>query len=255
MTVALEDNSNSNRYRKLINLFKRAKLNPLQLSMIKELIEDMIDSVRRLECLTTMADIIDCLEREDFITDSNIKILYSILKLINSGENEKDNGDLLKALKDYDLLQTAESKYTPEEAINLYKLQRFNNNNSILKKNYKNEVNYSKKKSAPEQKSKNATKNKEDWIDSAAVYKLIANNIGQKYRNFARELHIDENILEELIMKYPCDLQSRIYSIFEIFERNTPTLTVNERMKQICCALEGCRRKDLCRKITLIRNG
>lgn len=75
------------------------------------------------------------------------------------------------------------------------------------------------------------------------IYKIIATEIGKKWKDFGRELGIIEGMLDGL----DGNINERVYKIFQEFEDNCPPY---ERSAKINDALIECRRKDLSRKIS-----
>lgn len=240
--------------------FIRRGLNKYELAHLKDIVRDMIDSVRRLEGLKSIADIIDCLEREDFISEYDTEVLIRLAESLFILNNE-ETGSLREAIRNYQQCHLSNVNNVASSGnrmigTNLYRLKRPFHEHSIA--NGKGSCGDNSPQDEAEEHIKNKKKcniavndNSEKY---ASIRKLIATNIGQEYRNFARELNISEPILDELNLKYPNDLQSRLYKILDIFEQNSKNSSFSQRLCQINYALEGCRRKDLCRQIRQILN-
>lgn len=77
------------------------------------------------------------------------------------------------------------------------------------------------------------------------IYKIIATEIGRKWKDLGRELEITEGILDKIELEEN-NIGERVYKILKEFEEYCP---LHQRSAKLNQALIECRRKDLAKKI------
>ncbi|XP_067647859.1 fas-associated death domain protein [Eurosta solidaginis] len=230
-------------------------INELKSMFIKD-----IGSPRRYECIRTMADLIDCLERRDSINEQNVEPL----RLLDSKElNEAiDNYTSRNALKEeesnknqYHYIQMANEMHS--------KLSISDNNAPTMQNgNYRNKNAFRIESIATTRTSSNDNTNPTANAPAnssysafalpeqkrAAIYKMLSLHLGTHWRSFGRELDIREGALDEIELQYPRELSTRVYKVMKTFEEDDchdPKMD----LRIIKEALERARRKDLRRKV------
>ncbi|XP_037820178.1 fas-associated death domain protein [Lucilia sericata] len=213
-----------------------------------------IGSARNMYRIHTMDDLIDCLERHDALSEFNIEPFREIA--------DEYGGALAAVITNYhvpkELLpaepynQYREIRLSHECATRLHISGGINGFQSGLNVNAPN-VNAASpttnpvNNSRPRQATFDQVPTKEK---RAAIYKLIASEIGTDWRCLGRELDICQGEMDDVEIQYR-DLKTRVYKLFQIFEEDD-SIDPKKHVLIICEALEQCRRKDLRRKVERI---
>lgn len=237
-------------YDLLKNIAGQEPSSPDLVAEFKSMFLNDINSPRRYECIRTMTDLIDCLERRDVINEQNVEPL----RILG-----------LKRLDD-----AIESYIPPQkdaEGTNQYHYMNAANelsnkltiNGRSPPSPYSN-ISYDNiRRSAPLETASLTTPSPglnnsniypcvlaED--KRKAIYKMLSQYLGTHWRMFGRELGLREGTMDEIELQYPRDLTTRVYKVLKIFEQddcNDP----KKHLRMIKDALERSRRKDLRRKI------
>lgn len=220
-------------YNKIKELITEEPTTTKFLMGIKEEFSEDIGSVRRLECIHTAADLIDCLERRDVISEYNINP-FKILP--NNVYYDDDIHDLL-----------ASHPVVSESPLsNKYAEQR------LWEETEHKQIAVT---SATPLKLENTSPSNQQEIfigkKREAVYKLIAKEIGSSWRSLGRELGISEGDMDGIEVQHPRDLKSRVFKLFNLFEedyRHDP----KNHVFILCRALDQSRRKDIRRGVEAI---
>lgn len=194
-----------------------------------------IGSPRKLDRINTIEDLIDCLERGDQISEENVEPLR------NLGMN---NMQLQEALDSYQRVERT-------AAVNCYQEQR-------LAEELRNQLHINPQR-VLQPPVASGTPAPQNYVTvaqftnakRAAVYKIISEQLGRSWRNLGRKLSISEGDMDEIEVRYPQDLKSRILRLLQMFEEdecNDP----RQLLLQLCRGLSECGRKDLRRKVEQI---
>ncbi|KAI8121413.1 Death domain-containing adapter protein BG4 [Lucilia cuprina] len=217
---------------------------------LKYMFRSDIGSARNMYRIHTMDDLIDCLERHDALSEFNIEPFREIA--------DEYGGALAAVIMNYHVpkeLLTAEPyneyrelRLSHECATRLNISGSLNGSHSGLNVNEPN-VNASPVNNNKSQQAtfvaQVPTKEKR-----AAIYKLIASEIGTDWRCLGRELDICQGEMDNVEIQYR-DLKTRVYKLFQIFEEDD-SIDPKKHVLIICQALDQCRRKDLRRKVERI---
>lgn len=210
-------------------LIKKTELTTDDIEELKIYFENDIGSKRRIESIKTLEDLLDVLERRDVVSEENIQVFKDIGEALND-EN------IIRQISEYPSLESSDndlenvyaSARVRDSLIPIVPVPR-NVQENILPNNNPIDV---RKFSGPNRER---------------IYKLIASEIGRKWREFGRGIGIREGEMDEVESTFPRDFKSRVMrmlTIFEEDEREDPRRVV----LRICDALEKCRRKDLSRQ-------
>ncbi|XP_004526214.1 fas-associated death domain protein [Ceratitis capitata] len=210
---------------------------------LKSLFRNDIISPRRYECIRTVCDLIDCLERKDVISERNVEPLCL---LGNKYLDEAVSNYLPPTNANKGVNQYHDMHLTNEFA---HKLSINGQHRNICQDDSKHT---SSIRTPLNTCSGNNNQNFYPYTlteqKRAAIYKMISEHLGSHWRMFGRELGIREGTMDEIELQYPRELNTRIYKVLKIFEEdncNDPKM----HLRMIKDALENSRRKDLRRKI------
>uniref|UniRef100_A0A0A1WHQ2 Death domain-containing adapter protein BG4 n=1 Tax=Zeugodacus cucurbitae TaxID=28588 RepID=A0A0A1WHQ2_ZEUCU len=219
---------------------------------LKSIFLNDINSPRRYECIRTMADLIDCLERRDIISEQNVEPLR------NLGYKRLDDAidSYIPPYSDEDIEGTNQYHCThmANELSNKLSI------NGITPPTLHGSITYDnvRRSASGETAFSNTppaglnnsniypcvlTENKR-----RAIYKMLSQQLGTHWRMFGRELGLREGPMDEIELQYPRDLSTRVYKVLQLFEEdecNNP----KTHLRIIKDALDRSRRKDLRRKI------
>lgn len=201
------------------------------LHYLKKTFVNEIGSPRKLDRINTIEDLIDCLERGDRISEENVEPLR------NLGMN---NMQLQVAVDNYQRVER-------RAVINCYQEQR-------VAEELQMQLNIN-----PHRVVQPAAAAPQNYVTvaqltdekRAAVFKKISEQLGRSWRDLGRKLSISEGAMDEIEMRYPQDLKSRILRLLQIFEEdecNDP----RQLLLQLCRGLSECGRKDLRRRVEQI---
>ncbi|KAH8418128.1 hypothetical protein KR222_005076, partial [Zaprionus bogoriensis] len=210
---------------------------PDDLEALKKLFSSEISSARKSDRISTINELIDCLERNDVISEDNVKPL---------GLLGKPNAKLQQSLDDYQSVEL----FKP--SVNAYREQRLAE--ELQQQLHISAVTAPTSTSQPQQQPQ-----PQHYVVAAqfteqkrsAIYTRIAKELGRSWRNLGRQLDIAEGTMDEIEQRFPNDLKSRILRLLQIFEEdecNDP----RKLLLQLCQGLADCGRKDLRRKVEQI---
>lgn len=211
-------------------------ISPIDVENFKLIFKDDIQSTRSYANIRTLNDLLDCLERRDTLSEYKT--------------------DPLRTLSEYfadDEIDIALEKYHPPHVVssnelpNVYAQQRKQEQetNNALRNEFK------EKPTVVERKPTIIIEFNQQKRDQ--IYKIIARDIGRDWRFFGRELSVRAGDLDKIDEKYPKDLHSKVYEVFDMFE-NDPSHNPREHYNIICEALDSCRRKDIRRLVQKVMN-
>lgn len=212
---------------------------------LKCLLRDAIGSTRNMDRIKTVDDLLDCLERHDALSEYNIEPLREIA----------DQCEILE-------LEEAVSGYVaPRESVepyNQYHEQRLAdavrvhlNVNAGGGQFIESNGWQQQPPAAPAAQSTSLYPEQLTDKKRAAIYKVIAENIGKFWRAFGRELEISQGQLDGIEDEFPRNLASRVHKLLQVFEEDE-SQDPRQHVLILCRALEDCRRKDLRRKVESI---
>ncbi|KAH8371613.1 hypothetical protein KR093_008274 [Drosophila rubida] len=201
------------------------------LADIKELLSDEIGSIRKMDRISTVEELIDCLERGDQINEEDVGAFRTIGRR-NMQMQEALNG-YIKTEFMHPLVNQYQEKRLSDE------LQR------QLHINPKPAV-------APQPQAQNYVVVAQLTAEKrAAIFKKISQECGRSWRELGRKLGIGEGTMDELEEAFPRDLKSRILRLLQIFEEdecNDP----RQFLLQLCRGLSDSNRNDLRKKVEQI---
>ncbi|XP_061395144.1 fas-associated death domain protein [Musca vetustissima] len=234
---------------------------------LKSILQEDIGSARNMCRIKNMADLIDCLERHDALSEYNIEPLREIA-------DQFENKELEEAVANY---------FPPKDSVaytepyNQYKEQR-------LADEVQNRLNINDETQATSRQVYNGQQwqnpspgrppipngfgQGQQWPNPppsrppapsvypqeltdkkrAAIHKLVANDIGKFWRALGRALELSQGQMDAIEMEYPRDLVSRVHKMLQVFEEDE-CHDPRQNVLLLCRALESCRRKDLRRKV------
>lgn len=205
----------------------------LPLEEIKQLFMHDIKSNRRLENVQNISHLIDVLERRDLLSPDNIEPLRI---LADHCPSKVFQG----AIATYE-----RPKQTKPEFYNIYQEERLAENIQPLKLSESAKTSTTTPTSAPQACAPFVPLSDAKRL---AIHKLLSRELGKFWRGFGRELEIGEGTMDELEIRFPRDLSSRIVSLLHLFEEDE-CHDPKHNVLLICRALDGCQRKDLRRKV------
>lgn len=199
---------------------------------LKEMFSKEIGSIRNRDRISTIEEFIDCLERNDEISEENI----GPLRALGQG-----NVSLQEAISVYQKVENTRA------SVNQYQEQR-------LAEELQQHLHISTQRSIPQPvASPQNYVTVAQFTDEkrAAVFKKISQELGRSWRDLGRKLSIGEGAMDEIEARFPQDLKSRILRLLQIFEEdecNDP----RQLLLQLCRGLSDCGRKDLRRRVEQI---
>ncbi|XP_017844152.2 fas-associated death domain protein [Drosophila busckii] len=204
--------------------------NKQDLDELKSMFASEIGSIRKSDRISTVEDLIDCLERNDQINEENVEPLRSIAA---------GNVQLQEALNEYQPMPISRT-------FNYYQDQR-------LAEELQQQLHINKVRAQPAvpQQQKYVTVAAFTEEKRSAVYKKISQELGRSWRELGRRLDISEGTMDDIEQRFPNDLKSRILRLLQLFEDdecNDP----RQLLVQLCRGLGECGRNDLRRKVEQI---
>lgn len=226
---AFDDMSGLSPYEALKQRFSRICATQEQLQEIKYVFRNEINSPRLFVRIITPHDLLYTLEQRDCLSEDNIDFFYKISEI-------QSYNVLTEELKRYPLLKlgssiSGDNIYASERIADITSSRR-NIDIGSTKASLINPLDYTQFESR-----------KRD-----AIYKLIAGDIGRKWREFGRNLGIKEGDMDSLDCQFPRDFKSKVYGLFNLFE-SEEYQDPKRYVSKICESLEECRRNDLKRKV------
>ncbi|XP_036335642.1 fas-associated death domain protein-like [Rhagoletis pomonella] len=226
---------------------------PDSINEVKSMFINDIGSPRRYECIRTMGDLIDCLERRDVISEEKVEPLHLLgsKKLDEAIQTYSPAPSALKAegTNQYHDLHIAD-ELSHKLSINGQTTATMNAN--ICRDNSRRPASV-QTSVCPNSSTKSfPISNNYPFVVTeqkrAAIYKMLSQHLGTHWRIFGRELGIREGTMDEIELQCPRELSTRVYKVLKIYEEddcNDPKM----HLRTIKEALERARRKDLRRKI------
>ncbi|KAH8302778.1 hypothetical protein KR044_010738 [Drosophila immigrans] len=200
------------------------------LADIKELLSEEIGSVRKMDLIHTVEDLIDWLERGDQINEENVDALRTI---------GRHNIPLQKALNNYQKVEFtrpfANQYQEMRLAAELQQQLHINRPQLVTAPQPQNYVVFAQ-----------FTAEKR-----TAIYNKISQECGRSWRSLGRKLGIGEGTMDAIEEAFPRDLKSSILRLLQIFEEdecNDP----RQLLLLLCRGLNDCGRKDLRKKVEQI---
>lgn len=209
--------------------------NDVDVAELKELFASEIGSIRKMDRINSISELIDCLERSDVINEENVKPLGT-LGIRNAKLNE--------ALDTYQKVEV----FRPP--VNFYQEQR-------LAEELQQQLHISPRRAAPA--AQPSAPLQQNYVTVAqltdekrtAIYTRLSKELGRSWRELGRKLRISEGSMDDIEAHFPNDLKSRILRLLQLFEEdecNDP----RQLLLQLCQGLAGCGRNDLRRKVEQI---
>lgn len=209
--------------------------NDVDVAELKELFASEIGSIRKMDRINSISELIDCLERSDVINEENVKPLGT-LGIRNAKLNE--------ALDTYQKVEV----FRPP--VNFYQEQR-------LAEELQQQLHISPRRAAsaaqpvPPLQQNYVTVAQLTDEKRTAIYTRLSKELGRSWRELGRKLRISEGSMDDIEAHFPNDLKSRILRLLQLFEEdecNDP----RQLLLQLCQGLAGCGRNDLRRKVEQI---
>ncbi|XP_053953787.1 fas-associated death domain protein [Anastrepha ludens] len=241
-------------YDLLITIATSDPLTPDFITELKSMFVNDIGSPRRYECIRTIGDLIDCLERRDVISEANVeplrllgnKQLDEAIEAYIPPRNASAEG--INHYHDIHIANEMSHKLSmnghvaPTKNANIYcdntrrsaSVETAGSTNSTVSSSSSNHSN-NYPFALSEQKR-------------AAIYRMLSQHLGTHWRTFGRELGIREGKMDEIELQSPRELSARVYKVLQILEEDDchdPKM----HLRIIKEALERARRKDLRRKV------
>ncbi|EDW70539.1 fas-associated death domain protein [Drosophila virilis] len=202
--------------------------NSSDLEELKDIYSIEIGSARKRDLIKNIEDLIDCLERNDEISEENVEPLRSL--------NIK-NTQLQEAVDSYQRTETAKIP------INYYQEQR-------LAEELQQQLHIAPQRAAQPAAAPQNYVTVAQFTDAkrAAIFKRISQELGRSWRDLGRKLRIGEGAMDEIELRYPQDLKSRILRLLQMFEEDECT-DPRLLLVQLSRALADCGRNDLRRRV------
>ncbi|EDX13870.1 fas-associated death domain protein [Drosophila simulans] len=210
---------------------------------LKQTLADEIGSQRRLDCIRTIEDLIDCLERADELSEDNVEPLRRM-----SGNMPQ----LIEAL----------SNYTPPEnfrgrPVNVYQelrlAEELRQQLRIAPASQNTQPSVSALAAAVPPSGIQNYATPAAFTDSkrTAVFKKISQELGRYWRRLGRSAGIGEGQMDTIEERYPHDLKSQILRLLQLIEEDD-CHDPKHFLLRLCRALGDCGRNDLRKNVEQI---
>ncbi|XP_017123774.1 fas-associated death domain protein [Drosophila elegans] len=203
---------------------------------LKALFADEIGSRRRMDCIRSVEDLIDCLERADELAEDNVEPLRRLS--INQPK-------LIEALAGY----TPPANFR-DQSVNLYQELR-------LAEELRHQLRIAPVQSvavasAPTPAIQNYT-TPAAFTDRkrAAIFKKLSEELGRYWRRLGRSAGIGEGTMDGIEERYPHDLKSQILRLLQLIEEDD-CHDPKHFLVRLCRALGDCGRNDLRKNVEQI---
>ncbi|EDV97429.1 fas-associated death domain protein [Drosophila grimshawi] len=195
------------------------------LNDLKELFASEIGTPRKMDRIKSVADLIDCLERSDQINEDNVEPLRLLGKNFTHFQHALDSYEKTETSKLVDM-HYQEQRLAEEFQQRLHlNPQRAPQPFAAATQHYVNPAQFTDAK-------------------RSAVYNKIAKELGRSWRGLGRQLCIGEGEMDEIELRYPQDLKSRIMRLLQTYEEDE-CHDPRQLLVHLCRALADCGRKDL----------
>ncbi|RZC33371.1 uncharacterized protein BDFB_010838 [Asbolus verrucosus] len=195
--------SSDSTYPTIYNKIANIRCSDVELKNVKFIFESEINSKRRFDAIRSLTDLLRVLEKRDSLNPDKVGPLRVIAK-------EFQKSSVLHLLDCYNGGHSTNTSYNNNDTRYVYNREEF----PVLPK-------------IPADPKMRA-------------YRLIATNIGQKWKDFARVLKIPEGHIDDLGSAYN-NTAERVYEILRYHEQNDRLLW----RSNLLSALSDARRKDL----------
>ncbi|XP_030371815.1 fas-associated death domain protein [Scaptodrosophila lebanonensis] len=208
------------------------------LDELKIYFEREIGSTRKMDLITTVEQLIDCLERNDNISEQNVEPFRKFASL-------SDNAKFSEAVENY--------KCTDNPIVNQYHEQRLSEE---LERKLRISGSLETCPAISQEQRQQHRQIQQNYVipcvltedKRRAIYKKLMESLGRSWRELGRHLNITEGSMDDIECRFPNDLKSRILQLMQLFEDdecNDP----RHRVLLLCRALSECGRNDLRRKV------
>ncbi|XP_023031922.1 fas-associated death domain protein isoform X2 [Drosophila willistoni] len=150
------------------------------IEFLKDLLAHEIGSVRRLDQIHTLEDLIACLENNDELNEENVQPLKKMTK----------NQETLQQINAYQPIRVQH----PVQPVPMVVP-------TSVQQNYVTPAAFSENK-------------------RVAVFKKISEQLGRSWRDLGRQLNISEGAMDDMEERYPRDLKSRILYLLKMAEED-----------------------------------
>ncbi|EDW76929.1 uncharacterized protein Dwil_GK13670 [Drosophila willistoni] len=199
------------------------------IEFLKDLLAHEIGSVRRLDQIHTLEDLIACLENNDELNEENVQPLKKMTK----------NQETLQQINAYQPIRVQH----PVQ-VNLYQEER-------LAEELQQQLRIQNVSPQPVPMVV-PTSVQQNYVTPAAfsenkrvaVFKKISEQLGRSWRDLGRQLNISEGAMDDMEERYPRDLKSRILYLLKMAEEDE-VHDPRQFLKRLCRGLSGAGRNDL----------
>ncbi|XP_017073414.2 fas-associated death domain protein [Drosophila eugracilis] len=209
---------------------------------LKQMFVTEIGSQRRMDCIRSIEDLIDCLERADELAEDNVEPLRRMAG---------NQAQLIEALDGY---KPPENFLEPP--VNLYQEIR-------LAEELRQQLHLSSPQETRPHVSAVSVAAPTPAIQNyttpavftehkrTAVFKKISEELGRFWRRLGRSAGIGEGIMDDIEERYPHDLKSQILKLLQLIEEDD-CHDPKHFLVRLCRALADCGRNDLRKNVEQI---
>ncbi|KAH8256373.1 hypothetical protein KR032_004820 [Drosophila birchii] len=208
---------------------------------LKTLFTNEIGSQRQYDCIRSVEDLIDCLERADELSEDNVNVLHRM---------SNNQPKLIEALNVY-------TPPAPREPVNRYQELRLAEElreqlrigvPQVARASVQTAASFAAP-SPPTQMSTSPAAFTER--KRAAVFKKISEELGRFWRRLGRAAGIGEGSMDNIEARFPHDLKSQILRLLQLIEEDD-CHDPKHFLIRLCCALGECGRNDLRKNVEQI---
>ncbi|XP_016991039.1 fas-associated death domain protein [Drosophila rhopaloa] len=207
---------------------------------LKAMLADEIGSQRRLDCIRSIEDLIDCLERADELAEDNVEPLRrmsinqpKLIEALNGytpPENVRD-----RTVNMYQEIRLAEEL---RQQLRIAPVQMAHPAVSVAAAPTPAIQNYTTPAAFTDRKR-------------TAVFKKISEELGRYWRRLGRSAGIGEGTMDNIEERYPHDLKSQILRLLQLVEEDD-CHDPKHFLVRLCRALGDCGRNDLRKNVERI---
>lgn len=202
-------------------------------------------SPRRLAYIETLAQLLCVLKSQNLLNRSNIDHLKQHLPIHCDGFVEERLLQLRQAVGDNAQRNVYADLYNAEAGFDRCARQPFHN---VIINSPAAVVQSHSSPNLPSPSNASSVPSTTNPFDSVrpAVYRLIAEEIGKRWRDLGRELRVSEGRLDEINETHRNSTANKVHAVFAQFEERTPR---RQQCQMLLDALEQVPRRDLRRQV------
>ncbi|KAH8342049.1 hypothetical protein KR059_010258 [Drosophila kikkawai] len=215
-----------------------AKEGGTDINELKALFSNEIGSQRKYDCIRTMEDLLDCLERADELSEDNVELLHRM---------SSNQPKLKEALNAY-------TPPAPREPVNRYQELR-------LAEELREQLRFGAPQVVPVSAATTTAPPPPAQMTTspaafterkrAAVFKKISEELGRFWRRLGRAAGIGEGSMDNIEERFPHDLKSQILRLLQVIEEDD-CHDPKHFLIRLCRALGECGRNDLRKNVEQI---